>query len=88
MTGAKGKIVTSLSNDSARHGKLLCEECGKNCLPTYETLVFREHAIFIAVMRFFEFGRTTDIFGQLRKKTLQCKNNANTYICVYFFSEK
>lgn len=42
MTGAKGKIVTSLSSDSVRHGKLLCEECGKNCPSTYETLVFSE----------------------------------------------
>lgn len=34
MTGAKGKIATSLSSDSAHHGKLLCEKCGKNCPPT------------------------------------------------------
>jgi len=33
MTGAKGKIATSLSSDSAHRGKLLREEFGKNCPP-------------------------------------------------------
>lgn len=42
MTGAKGKIVTSLSCDSVHHEKLLYEECGKNCPPTYEMLIFSE----------------------------------------------
>jgi hypothetical protein len=59
MTGAKGKITTSLSSDSAHRGRLLCEEFGENRRLTYERLVrlvFSESAILTEVTRFFGIG--------------------------------